>query len=150
MSTQMTAARRGEITDAMAFVARRESLAPEIIRAEVASGRLVIPANIHHLAGKLEPMGIGKVAKVKINANIGTSAVTSSLDEEVGKLELAVKYGADTVMDLSTGHDLDNIRQAIINASTVPVGTVPIYQAVLMGKELEDLTIHDLLGVIEA
>ncbi|HZS58766.1 MAG TPA: phosphomethylpyrimidine synthase ThiC [Gemmatimonadaceae bacterium] len=150
MTTQMHAARSGEITDAMAFVAKRESLAPEIVRAEVASGRLVIPANIHHLAGRLEPMAIGKVAKVKINANIGTSAVTSSLDEEVGKLELAVKYGADTVMDLSTGHDLDNIRQAIINASTVPVGTVPIYQAVLMGKELEDLTINDLLGVIEA
>src|SRR5579872_1718164 len=150
MSTQMSAARSGEITDAIAFVAQRESLAPEVVRAEVASGRLVIPANIHHLAGKLEPMGIGKVAKVKINANIGTSAVTSSLDEEVGKLELAVKYGADTVMDLSTGHDLDNIRQAIINASTVPVGTVPIYQAVLMGKELEELTIHDLLAVIES
>jgi phosphomethylpyrimidine synthase len=146
----MSAARSGEITDAMAFVAKRESLAPEIVRAEVASGRLVIPANIHHLAGKLEPMAIGKVAKVKINANIGTSAVTSSLDEEVGKLELAVKYGADTVMDLSTGHDLDNIRQAIINASTVPVGTVPIYQAVLMGKELEELTINDLLAVIES
>jgi phosphomethylpyrimidine synthase len=149
MSTQMTAARRGEMTDAMEFVARRESLSPDVVRAEVAAGRLVIPANIHHLAGKLEPMAIGNVARVKINANIGTSAVTSSLDEEVGKLELAVRYGADTVMDLSTGHDLDNIRSAIINASTVPVGTVPIYQAVLMGKELEELTINDLLAVIE-
>src|SRR5262249_18332594 len=131
------------------FVAKREALAPEVVRAEVAAGRLVIPANVHHLAGKLEPMAIGTVARVKINANIGTSAVTSSLDEEVGKLDLAVRYGADTVMDLSTGHDLDNIRSAIINASTVPVGTVPIYQAVLMGKELEDLTINDLLGVIQ-
>jgi phosphomethylpyrimidine synthase len=149
MSTQMTAARRSEMTDAMEFVARRESLSPDVVRAEVAAGRLVIPANIHHLAGKLEPMAIGNVARVKINANIGTSAVTSSLDEEVGKLELAVRYGADTVMDLSTGHDLDNIRSAIINASTVPVGTVPIYQAVLMGKELEELTINDLLAVIE-
>jgi phosphomethylpyrimidine synthase len=147
--TQMTAARRGEITDAMAFVARREALAPEIVRAEVAAGRLVIPANIHHLAGKLEPMAIGTVARVKINANIGTSAVTSSLDEEVDKLNLAVRYGADTVMDLSTGHHLDEIRSAIIGASTVPVGTVPIYQAVLMGKELEELTIDDLLAVIE-
>jgi phosphomethylpyrimidine synthase len=150
MSTQMTAARRGEVTDAMSFVAKRESLAPDLVRTEVASGRLVIPANIHHLAGKLEPMGIGNVARVKINANIGTSAVTSSLDEEVGKLDLAVRYGADTVMDLSTGHDLDHIRSAIINASTVPVGTVPIYQAVLMGKELEELTINDLLAVIES
>ena len=150
MSTQMAAARRGEITDAIAFVAQRESLTPDVVRTEVAAGRLVIPANVHHLAGKLEPMGIGKVARVKINANIGTSAVTSSLAEEVGKLDLAVRYGADTVMDLSTGHDLDNIRSAIINASTVPVGTVPIYQAVLMGKELEDLTITDLLSVIES
>ena len=149
MSTQMTAARRGEVTAAMSFVAEREKLSSEVVRAEVAAGRLVIPANIHHLAGKLEPMAIGNVARVKINANIGTSAVTSSLDEEVGKLELAVRYGADTVMDLSTGHDLDNIRSAIINASTVPVGTVPIYQAVLMGKELEELTINDLLAVIE-
>src|SRR5579872_1769790 len=109
MSTQMSAARSGEITDAIAFVAQREALAPETVRAEVAAGRLVIPANIHHLAGKLEPMGIGKVARVKINANIGTSAVTSSLGEEVDKLNLAVRYGADTVMDLSTGRDLDPI-----------------------------------------
>ena len=147
--TQMRHARAGEITDAMRFVAEREAIAPETVRAEVARGRLVIPANIHHLAARLEPMGIGKVARVKINANIGNSAVTSSLDEEVGKLMLAVKYGADTVMDLSTGKDIDTVRQAIIAASPVPIGTVPIYQAVLRGKELEEMTANDWLDMIE-
>ena len=147
--TQMHFARQGEITDAMRFVATREEIEPEIVRAEVARGRLIIPANVHHLAGRLEPMAIGAVAKVKINANIGNSAVTSSIAEEVGKLELAVKYGADTVMDLSTGKDLDATREAIISHSTVPIGTVPIYQAVLRGKEAEDLTAQDLLDVIE-
>jgi phosphomethylpyrimidine synthase len=147
--TQMAYARAGEITDAMRFVAAREALEPELIRAEVARGRLVIPANIHHLAGRLEPMAIGKVASVKINANIGNSAVTSSIDEELDKLRLAVRYGADTVMDLSTGKDIDAVRAAIIAASPVPIGTVPIYQAVLMGKELEELTATDLLDVLE-
>jgi phosphomethylpyrimidine synthase len=147
--TQMRHARNGEITDAMKFVAEREAIAPETVRDEVARGRLVIPANINHLAGSLEPMGIGKVARVKINANIGNSAVTSSIDEEVEKLKLAVRYGADTVMDLSTGKDIATVREAIIAASTVPIGTVPIYQAVLMGKELEELTINDFLEMIE-
>src|SRR5688572_4872112 len=124
--TQMHYARRGEITDAMRVVAEREEIAPELVRDEVARGRLIIPANIRHLAGSLEPMAIGKVAKVKINANIGNSAVTSSIAGEIEKLEFAVKYGADTVMDLSTGKDLDLVREAIIAASTVPVGTVPI------------------------
>src|SRR5687767_12804634 len=112
--TQMTLARRGEITPAMHVVAAREELEPELVRAEVARGRLVIPANVHHLAGSLEPMAIGKVARVKINANIGNSAVSSSLDEEVGKLRTAVRYGADTVMDLSTGRGIDTVRQAIV------------------------------------
>ncbi len=147
--TQMAAARRGELTSAMAFVAEREDLDPALIRDEVARGRLIIPANVHHLAGSLEPMAIGHVSRVKINANIGTSAVTSNLDEEVAKLRMAVQYGADTVMDLSTGRDIDRVREAIIAASPVPVGTVPIYQAVLMGKELEELTANDLLDVIE-
>jgi phosphomethylpyrimidine synthase len=149
LGTQMALARAGEITPAMEFVAGREELSPELVRAEVARGRLIIPANHHHLAGALEPMAIGKVARVKINANIGNSAVTSNLDEEVAKLRLAVKYGADTVMDLSTGKDIDEVRQAIIAASTVPIGTVPIYQAVLRGKELEELTAQDWLYEIE-
>jgi len=145
----MAAARNGEITDAMRVVARREGLDVETVRSEVARGRLIIPANVRHLAGRLEPMAIGKVAGVKINANIGNSAVTSSIEEELEKLRLAVRYGADTVMDLSTGKDIDLVREAIIGASTVPIGTVPIYQAVLMGKELEELTANDLLDVIE-
>jgi phosphomethylpyrimidine synthase len=145
----MRFARAGEITDAMRFVAERERLDPELVRAEVARGRLIIPANIRHLAGALQPMCIGKVASVKINANIGNSAVSSSIDAEVEKLRLAVQYGADTVMDLSTGKDIDAVREAIIAASPVPIGTVPIYQAVLRGKELEELTANDFLDIIE-
>jgi phosphomethylpyrimidine synthase len=147
--SQMTFARRGEITDAMRFVAEREELAPETIREEVAAGRLVIPANIRHLNGALEPMCIGKVARVKINANIGNSAVSSDINGEIDKLAMAVKYGADTVMDLSTGGNIDTIRQAIIDSSVVPIGTVPIYQAVQQEKELEELTAQDLLDMIE-
>jgi len=145
----MAIARRGEISEPMRFVAEREQLDPELVRAEIARGRLIIPANTNHLAGRLEPMAIGKVSRVKINANIGNSAVSSSIDAELEKLNLAVKYGADTVMDLSTGTDIDRVRAAIIEASTVPIGTVPIYQAVLMGKELEELTANDLLDMIE-
>ncbi len=147
--TQMYRARQGDITEAMKFVAQREELEPELIRAEVARGRLVIPANVHHLEGVLEPMAIGKVSSVKINANIGNSAVTSSIPEEVEKLQLAVKYGADTVMDLSTGADLDATREAIIAASTVPIGTVPIYQSSLQVEQVADLTAQQLLETIE-
>ena len=148
--TQMTYARRGEITPAMQVVAGKEELAPELVRDEVARGRLVIPANVNHLAGRLSPMAIGKVAKVKINANIGNSAVTSSLDEEVEKLRTAVQYGADTVMDLSTGKQIDQVRQAILDASTVPVGTVPIYQIVTDRiQDVADLTAKDFLDMIE-
>jgi phosphomethylpyrimidine synthase len=148
-TTQMALARHGDVTPAMTFVAEREGIAPELVRDEVARGRLVIPANHRHLAGILEPMGIGKVARVKINANIGNSAVTSSIPEEVAKLELAVKYGADTVMDLSTGKNIDETREAILAASTVPIGTVPLYQAVLRDKQLEELTADDLLAEVE-
>ena len=113
--TQMHHARRGEVTDAMRFVAGREELAPEVVRDEIAIGRLIIPANIHHLAGALQPMAIGKAARVKINANIGNSQVSSDVDGEIEKLQIAVKYGADTVMDLSTGGNIDGIRRAIID-----------------------------------
>ena len=147
--TQMHYARRGEITDAMRFVAEREELSPELVRDEIARGRLIIPANVRHLAGALEPMCIGKVAKVKINANIGNSAVSSDIDGEIEKLGMAVKYGADTVMDLSTGGNIDAIRQAIIDTSPVPIGTVPIYQAVQQEKQLEEITAQDLLDMIE-
>ena len=147
--TQMYLARQGQTTDAMQFVAEREDVPAEVIRDEIARGRLTMPANIHHLAGNLEPMVIGKVARVKINANIGNSAVTSSIPEEIEKLNTALKYGADTVMDLSTGSDIDATREAIIANSPVPVGTVPIYQAVLAVDEVADLTANGLLDLIE-
>src|ERR1700720_4139171 len=118
--TQIEAARKGMITDEVRFVAAREDLDAELMRDEVAPGRMVIPANNVHLGKRLEPMGIGIAAKCKINANIGNSAVTSNIDEELKKLHHAVHYGADTVMDLSTGGDIPTIRKAIIDASPVP------------------------------
>jgi phosphomethylpyrimidine synthase len=145
--TQMHYARRGIITEEMQYVARREQLEPEVVRAEVARGRLIIPANINHLC--LEPMAIGEVTKVKVNANIGNSATTSDASGELEKLHYSVKYGADTVMDLSTGGDIPLIRKAIINESPVPVGTVPIYEALSRVKRVEDLTAQVLLEVIE-
>ena len=148
-NTQMHLARQGMITDQMTRVAEREELAPEVVRHEVARGRLVIPANVHHLAKRLDPMGIGKVARVKINANIGNSAVTSDIAGELEKLHHAVHFGADTVMDLSTGGDIDAIRQAIVDASPVPIGTVPIYQAVTETGKVEDLSADDLLDMVE-
>ena len=147
--TQMYYARQGIITAAMRRVAERERLPAELIRDEVARGRLVIPANIHHLAQRLDPMAIGAVASVKINANIGNSAVESDLGGELEKLHHAVHYGADTVMDLSTGGNIDGIREAIIAASPVPIGTVPIYQAVQQVKRVEDLTADALIDNIE-
>src|SRR3989338_8659808 len=146
--TQMSEARRGVITEEMRFVAGRGELSPEIIREEVARGRMIIPANMNHAA--LEPMSIGIAARCKINANIGNSAVTSEVDQELEKLHYAVHLGADTVMDLSTGGDLDSIRTAIIEKSPVPIGTVPIYQALQeVGGKAEDLSIKVMLDVIE-
>jgi len=147
--TQMFYARRGEITAAMRRVAEREALEPEVIRSEVARGRLIIPANVHHLAGRLDPMAIGTVAAVKINANIGNSAVTSDVDGELEKLHFAVHFGADTVMDLSTGGGIDPIREAIIAASPVPIGTVPIYQVIQQVDDVADITAQMLLDNIE-
>jgi phosphomethylpyrimidine synthase len=147
--TQIEEARRGQITPAMEYVARREQLDPELVRAEVARGRMVIPANRVHLEKGLEPMGIGIKARCKINANIGNSAVTSDVDNELAKLRTAVDLGADTVMDLSTGGKIDAIREAIIAASPVPIGTVPMYQAVQKVKKVEDLTEQDFLDIVE-
>jgi phosphomethylpyrimidine synthase len=147
--TQIYHARQGKITDAMRRVAEREGLEAEVVRQEVARGRMVIPANVGHLAMKLDPLGIGTACSIKINANIGNSAVTSNIEQELEKLHNAVHYGADTVMDLSTGGDIDAIRAAIVEASTVPIGTVPIYQAITMRDRLEDLTAEDLLEMIE-
>ncbi len=125
--TQMYYARQGQVTQETDYVARRERLTPETVRDEVARGRMIIPANIHHT--NLEPMCIGVASLCKVNANIGNSATTSNIDEELEKLRYSVRYGADTVMDLSTGGDIPRIRQAIIRDSPVPIGTVPIYEA---------------------
>jgi phosphomethylpyrimidine synthase len=147
--TQIAQAQAGIITPEMRRVAEREELPVELVRDEVARGRMIIPANVSHLAKKLDPMGIGKACRVKINANIGNSAVTSEIETEVSKLQAAIGFGADTVMDLSTGGDIDNIRQAIIDESTVPIGTVPIYQAVQQVDRIEDLTSNDFVEMIE-
>src|SRR2546425_11844128 len=145
--SQMNFARQGLITEEMQYVAKREKLEPELIRSEVARGRCIIPANIHHR--NLEPMGIGIAFKCKINANIGNSAVTSEVNEELKKLHNAVHHGADTVMDLSTGGDIPGIRKGIIEASPVPIGTVPIYEAIMRVRRAEDLTPQLMLEVIE-
>jgi phosphomethylpyrimidine synthase len=140
-------ARQGIITDEMQFVAAREQLSPTLVRAEIARGRMIIPANIRH--PELEPMCIGIASKCKVNANIGNSAVTSSIDDEVEKLKLSIKYGADTVMDLSTGSRIHEIREAMLRASSVPIGTVPIYEAIENVKQPLDLGWQDFLDVIE-
>ena len=145
--TQMHLARRDVVTPEMRRVAEREHLPAELIRAEVARGRMIIPANVHHAA--LDPMAIGLKARVKINANIGSSPTTSSLAEEVDKLRLAERWGADTVMDLSTGKRIEATRGAILEASTVPIGTVPIYEAMDGLRHAEELTIERLLQTIE-
>ena len=138
-ASQMHYARRGEVTPEMEFVAVREGLDPEFVRSEVARGRAIIPANVNH--PELEPMAIGRYFLVKINANIGNSAVTSSIEEEVDKLRWATLWGADTVMDLSTGPDIHATREWILRNSPVPIGTVPIYQALeKVGGRPEELT----------
>src|SRR5438874_8731646 len=147
--TQMFFARQGTLTPEMLRVAQRENLSPELIRDEVAIGRLIIPANINHLAQRLDPMAIGKVASVKINANIGNSAVESDIDGELEKLHTAVHLGSDTVMDLSTGGNIDAIRAAIIEASPVPIGTVPIYQVIQQINDVGDITPRLLLDMVE-
>jgi len=145
--TQMHYARQGVITEEMEYVAKRENLAPELVRSEVALGRMIIPANIRHV--ELEPMAIGIAAKCKINSNIGNSATTSNLEEELEKLHVSVHYGADTVMDLSTGGDIHAIRESNLRHSPVPVGTVPIYEALSRVNHVRDLTPQLMLEVIE-
>ncbi len=137
--TQMHYARRGEITPEMEFVALREGIEPEFVRGEVARGRAILPSNINH--PESEPMIIGRKFLVKINANIGNSAITSSIDEEVEKMTWATRWGADTVMDLSTGKNIHETREWILRNSPVPIGTVPIYQALeKVGGKAEELT----------
>ena len=145
--TQMYYAKKGVITPEMNYVAQTETLDPELVRSEVAAGKMIIPANIHH--ENLLPMAIGREAKTKINANIGNSSLSSDICAELEKLQICLKYGSDTVMDLSTGGDLDAIRSAIIANSTVPIGTVPMYQIIHDIKEVENLTASDILKTLE-
>ena len=147
--TQMAAARRGETTPQMARVAERENIPADLVRDEVARGRMVIPANRAHIAGRLDPAGAGKRATVKINANIGNSAVVSDIEGELAKLRVIERYGADFFMDLSTGGEIPAIRRALLDHSTIPLGTVPIYEALARVKKLEDLTEDLLVEVIE-
>ncbi len=155
MPTQYEHAVAGKITPEIERVAERERLDAELIRAEVAAGRLVIPANRLHLTGsaetgvRLDPIGIGRALTVKINANIGASPNSSCQEMELTKLRWAVKYGADAVMDLSTGGDLDEIRTHLIANSSVPLGTVPIY-SMIAERNIEDLTCEQMLATIAA
>ena len=147
IKTQIHNARQGLIIGEMEFVAKREQVPAETIRSEVARGRMIIPANINHT--NLEPMAIGIASRCKINSNIGNSSTTSDIEGELEKLRYSVKYGADTVMDLSTGGDIAKIRKAIIANSPVPIGTVPIYEALSRVRRVEDLNKNVMLDVIE-
>ncbi len=146
--TQMYYAKQGIITPHMEHVAKVEKIDPELLRSEIARGRCIIPANVNH--EHQEPMAIGVVSSCKINANIGSSALASDIAGEIEKVDVCLKYGADTIMDLSTGGDLDAIRQAVIEHSTVPIGTVPMYQILHdCNDKIEDLTIENMLAVLE-
>ncbi|MGB5792513.1 phosphomethylpyrimidine synthase ThiC [Poseidonibacter sp.] len=146
--TQMYYARQGIVTPDMEYVAKIEKVDPEVIRSEIARGRLIIPANVNHK--HVVPMAIGIASSCKINANIGSSALASDVAGEIEKVDVCLKYGADTIMDLSTGGDLDSIRTAVIEHSTVPIGTVPIYQILHDCKDkIEDLSIDVMLKVLE-
>lgn len=146
--TQMYYAKKGIITPDMEYVAQVEKLDPELVRSEIARGRLIIPANVNHK--HLKPMAIGIASSCKINANIGSSALASDIQGEIEKVDVCLKHGADTIMDLSTGGDLDSIRKAVIEHSTVPIGTVPMYQILHDCKDkIEDLTIESMLAVLE-
>ncbi len=146
--TQLHYAKKGIITKEMEYVANIENISAELIRQEIERGRLIIPANINHT--NLKPMGIGIATRTKINSNIGSSSLASSIDEEVEKVKVSIKYGADTIMDLSTGGDLDEIRTAVIQASSVPIGTVPMYQILYDVKnDVLKLDIDTMLSVLE-
>lgn len=145
--TQMYYARRGELTKEMSYVAKIEGVNENLVMDEVAKGSIIIPANINHK--NLKPMGIGRKLKTKINANIGNSSLSSDICAELRKLEICLEFGADTVMDLSTDGDLDAIRSAIIEHSSVPVGTVPMYEILKEAKEVTNITNELILSVLE-
>ena len=145
--TQMYYARRGELTKQMSYVAKIEGVSENLLMDEVAKGSIIIPANVNHT--NLKPMGIGRKLKTKINANIGNSSLSSDICAELRKLEICLEFGADTVMDLSTDGDLDAIRSAIIEHSSVPVGTVPMYEILKEAKEVTNITNELILSVLE-
>ncbi|MBE9870426.1 phosphomethylpyrimidine synthase ThiC [Campylobacter concisus] len=145
--TQMYYARRGELTKQMSYVAKIEGVSENLVMDEVAKGSIIIPANVNHT--NLKPMGIGRKLKTKINANIGNSSLSSDICAELRKLEICLEFGADTVMDLSTDGDLDAIRSAIIEHSSVPVGTVPMYEILKEAKEVTNITNELILSVLE-
>ncbi len=146
--TQMHYAKKGIITKEMEYVAKIEDILPELVRSEVARGRMIIPANINHVS--LEPMAIGIASKCKINANIGSSAIASDVEGEIEKVQVSQHYKADTAMDLSTGGDLDEIRKGVIANSKIPIGTVPIYQILHdVNNKIEDLSIDVMLDVLQ-
>ena len=145
--TQMYYARRGELTKQMSYVAKIEGIGENLLMDEVAKGSIIIPANVNHT--NLKPMGIGRKLKTKINANIGNSSLSSDICAELRKLEICLEFGADTVMDLSTDGDLDAIRSAIIEHSSVPVGTVPMYEILKEAKEVTNITNELILSVLE-
>ncbi|WP_107805428.1 phosphomethylpyrimidine synthase ThiC [Campylobacter concisus] len=145
--TQMYYARRGELTKQMSYVAKVEGVSENLVMDEVAKGSIIIPANVNHI--NLKPMGIGRKLKTKINANIGNSSLSSDICAELRKLEICLEFGADTVMDLSTDGDLDAIRSAIIEHSSVPVGTVPMYEILKEAKEVTNITNELILSVLE-
>ena len=145
--TQMYYARRGELTREMSYVAKIEGVSENLVMDEVANGRIIIPANVNHI--NLKPMGIGRKLKTKVNANIGNSSLSSDICAELRKLEICLEFGADTVMDLSTDGDLDAIRSVIIEHSSVPVGTVPMYEILKEAKEVTNITNELILSVLE-
>ncbi|MBN1457153.1 MAG: phosphomethylpyrimidine synthase ThiC [Sedimentisphaerales bacterium] len=148
MTTQLEIARSGHMSEAVKCVAQQEGIPAETIKEELAAGRLVIPANTIHLSSNLVPKAIGRAVSVKINANIGASTVLSSLADEIDKMQVAIDLGADAIMDLSTGGDLDSIRAELLSNCPVPFGTVPIYQAIV-DRDVEDITEELILEVIE-
>ena len=148
MTTQLQIAQTGTISDEVKFVAEAEVIDAEIVRENIADGRLVIPANKLHLKTNLSPIGIGRVLTTKVNANIGTSSVRSSIEDEIAKMKVALAAGADTIMDLSTGGNLDDTREQLLAQCPVPFGTVPIYQ-VIEGRNVEDIDNKIILEIIE-
>jgi len=148
MPTQLQIAKTGTITDEVKLVAQTENVDAELVRAELSAGRLVIPANKLHLKTNLRAIGIGRILATKVNANIGTSSVSSSAEAEIEKMKVAISAGADTIMDLSTGGNLDEIREKLLAQCPAPFGTVPIYE-VIQGREVEDIDCQIILETIE-